>query len=536
MENKIYLSTNMRDERNVIEWVIYHLIIGFDKILIVDNNSEIPIKTLIKEYNLSNYVDVIEYSINGAIKIDILNNYVKPYMLINQVDWFIHLDADEYLNLNNNYQNVKDLLNIFNKNDTNMIAINWLNFGSNFHDVCPEGLLIENYIKCDTDCYVMGAGYPVKCFVNPYEITYTEHPHYWFMTNNNKGKSARNLNWKIGPYNDNFNGMLEPVYINHYAVQSYEEYMRRKINRVRDDYGNSRPKMEKDIFHSLGNRIDNTLLKDKYAALIKKYMHNLKNSTGKIIFTDMHAEISKTQNNRNMYLELLKKCLVDSIYTHWAVNIYGNACHIATEEEINEGTHWPQKAHTMIGIKRLDNIRYCIEKCLEDNIIGDFIETGVWRGGSTIYMKGILKAHNILDRKVYVADSFNGYPNDCDNILHTMNYLKVSEEEVINNFKTYNLLDDNVIFIKGFFETSLKNVKFDKLAVLRLDSDMYSSTIQVLEQLYDKVSIGGFIIVDDFTSSICSSAITDFRNSRNITDSIFPIGKIHGAYWRKTKN
>lgn len=68
-------------------------------------------------------------------------------------------------------------------------------------------------------------------------------------------------------------------------------------------------------------------------------------------------------------------------------------------------------AHTMIGLKRMDNIQYCIEECLKENIIGDLIETGAWRGGATIFMKGILKAHNINDRKVFVADSFKDFLN-----------------------------------------------------------------------------------------------------------------------------
>ena len=244
------------------------------------------------------------------------------------------------------------------------------------------------------------------------------------------------------------------------------------------------------------------------------------------------------------YLDLLKNCLLDNIYKNqYIIDDNFNKIRKATNEEIIEGNYWPERAHTMIGTKRLDNIRYCIEKCLEENIPGDFIETGVWRGGATIFMKGILNAYGITDRKVYVADSFEGlpppepdkYPKDVGDLHHTMNFIRVSQNEVMDNFKAYNLLDSNVIFIKGFFENSLKDAQIDTLAVLRLDGDMYSSTIQVLDQMYDKVAIGGFIIVDDYALSGAYTATNDFRASKNITDPLIPIGEIHGVYWRKSK-
>jgi O-methyltransferase len=216
---------------------------------------------------------------------------------------------------------------------------------------------------------------------------------------------------------------------------------------------------------------------------------------------------------------------------------------VATKEEIDNGSYWPDRAHSMIGVKRMNNIQFCVEQCIKHKVPGDLIETGVWRGGACIFMRGILKAHGITDRKVYVADSFEGlpkvdhkYPVDVqfDYKFDQCDYLKVSLDVVKENFKSYDLLDDNVVFVKGFFEHSLKSVPFNKIAVLRLDGDMYSSTIQVLEQLYKKVSIGGYIIVDDFSIPNCAAAVNDFRKKNNITD---PIVKIDwtGIYWKKTK-
>lgn len=64
----------------------------------------------------------------------------------------------------------------------------------------------------------------------------------------------------------------------------------------------------------------------------------------------------------------------------------------------------------MVGLKRLDNLQYCVETVLRDGVEGDLIETGVRRGGSCIFMRGILAAYGDTTRKVYVADSFEGLP------------------------------------------------------------------------------------------------------------------------------
>jgi O-methyltransferase len=187
----------------------------------------------------------------------------------------------------------------------------------------------------------------------------------------------------------------------------------------------------------------------------------------------------------------------------------------------------------------MNNVQMCIEDIIENNINGDFIETGVWRGGTCIFMSGLLKAMNIKNKRVFVADSFEGlpppdskYPDDNGSKFHEYECLAVSLEEVKENFKKYDLLDDNVIFIKGFFEHSLKDAPIDKLSLLRLDGDMYSSTIQVLEQLYDKVEKGGYIIVDDYGLPGCKKAIDDFRRDRNITTEL-EVVDWSGVYWKK---
>src|SRR5438270_9293163 len=75
-----------------------------------------------------------------------------------------------------------------------------------------------------------------------------------------------------------------------------------------------------------------------------------------------------------------------------------------------EGTDWPAEAETMIGVKRLDNLHSCIAQVLAEGVPGDFIETGVWRGGACIFMRAALQAYGDPTRRVFVADSFAGLP------------------------------------------------------------------------------------------------------------------------------
>jgi O-methyltransferase len=209
-------------------------------------------------------------------------------------------------------------------------------------------------------------------------------------------------------------------------------------------------------------------------------------------------------------------------------------------DQREEGRDWPVDAESMAGLKRLANTRYCVETALEDGVPGDLIETGVWRGGSCIYMRAVLKAHGVTDRTVWVADSFRGLPPptkehgaDVGSDFHKYDELAISVDEVKDNFRRYDLLDDRVRFLEGWFSETLATAPIEQLAVLRLDGDMYSSTIDALDALYDKVSDGGFIIVDDYGAiPACAKAVHDFRDRRSITDPIEEVDWT-GAFWRK---
>lgn len=211
-----------------------------------------------------------------------------------------------------------------------------------------------------------------------------------------------------------------------------------------------------------------------------------------------------------------------------------------TDHQRSNGQFWPLYADTMIGMKRLDQLHSAIETILDDGVEGDFIETGVWRGGACIFMRAALEAYGVPDRRVFVADSFAGlpepdaqrYPADRDALFHRVRFLAVSREDVERNFAKYGLLDDRVVFLQGWFKDTLPSAPIEKLALLRLDGDMYESTMDALTNLYPKLSPGGFCIIDDFFLGPCRLAVEEYRAAHGIGAEMRVIDTC-SAYWRK---
>ena len=140
------------------------------------------------------------------------------------------------------------------------------------------------------------------------------------------------------------------------------------------------------------------------------------------------------------------------------------------------------------------------------NIEGDIVECGVWRGGYLIFL-----SHLFSEKNVWACDSYEGFQPldkakyDFKGERHTPHFshgscgpLGISLEEVKTNFKVYGLGDDpRIKYLKGFVKDSLPTSGIEKIALLRVDVDAYSATLEVLDELYNKVQPGGYIIFDD---------------------------------------
>lgn len=241
-----------------------------------------------------------------------------------------------------------------------------------------------------------------------------------------------------------------------------------------------------------------------------------------------------------LYLELMKRCLMNVIYQDASEQSNAQPAYDARMRSV--GGDWPSMAHTMIGRLRLDNVHYCVEDALARGVPGDLLEAGVWRGGTVIFMRSILQAYGVADRRVWVADSFAGvpppntakYPQDAGMRLHTFPQLAVSRQQVQENFRRYGLDDDQVRYLQGWFRDTLPGAPIEQLAVLRIDGDLYESTMDVLESLYPKLARGGYVILDDFLNiAQVRQAAMDYRLRHQITDPILPVDW-SAAFWRKS--
>ena len=124
------------------------------------------------------------------------------------------------------------------------------------------------------------------------------------------------------------------------------------------------------------------------------------------------------------------------------------------------------------------------------------------------------------------------YPADAGDLHHAYNYLAVSQEQVEMNFRKYGLLDSQVVFLRGWFKDTLPVAPIEQLAILRLDGDMYGSTMEALSNLYPKLSSGGFCIIDDYALRGCRLAVDNYRTKSGI-DAELQLIDYSGRYWRK---
>jgi O-methyltransferase len=270
-----------------------------------------------------------------------------------------------------------------------------------------------------------------------------------------------------------------------------------------------------------------------------------------------------------LYLDLLKRCLLNLIYQDPAIrqpwDDSSDREYVPFDRDKRlAGLDWRSQAHTQIGMRRLDNLHALVTKVLVTETQGDLIETVVWRGGSTILMRGILRAHGITDRAVWVADSFEGFPTTEEQGASARSFsspelaavrgyfqgaLEASEpalrtsldhmmqgaslEDVRDRFDRYGLLDDQVKFLRGWFRDTLPSAPIERLALLRLDGDLYDSTYDALDALYPRLSVGGYTIVDDYGwVEECRRAVHDYLDAHRIQVAVHRVDD-EAVYWQK---
>lgn len=309
-----------------------------------------------------------------------------------------------------------------------------------------------------------------------------------------------------------------------------------------------------------------------------------------------------TADGRALYLDLMKRTLSNIIYEDQPYSFYDDERRPVIADRFRldrrvQGEDAPREAHTMVGIPRLNNLQQCVETILAEQIPGDLLEAGVLRGGASIFLRAVLKAHQVTDRSIIACDTFRptlsqgrtvfqdlllrflsviaSLPNkrvhralyelarkippekrsfpiaetpsdeviECTMFilrhareLATVHKDQTGVEAVKSHFARYGLLDDQVRFLEGFFSDTLPNASLNQLALIRLDGDLYESTRDALIPLYPKLSPGGFCIIDDYYAfTDCQRAVDEYRAAHNITAEMVQIDKL-AVYWRKPRD
>lgn len=242
------------------------------------------------------------------------------------------------------------------------------------------------------------------------------------------------------------------------------------------------------------------------------------------------------------YLELMRRALVGATTKN---------SHMDVREAVNPKVHSGLLINT--GWTRMRNLECIMEDIVKHHVPGDFVECGVWQGGVITFMAGFLLVHQQYPaRRVWAFDSFMGIPatatgkrspgKDFDfepgskeTAAAVAKDAKTGMAYVMNHLQQFDVAEA-VKFVPGWFNDTVSVAPVEKIALLRVDGDLYSSTRQVLEGLYPKLSIGGWVVHDDWGVVQSRRAVLDFRADNNITEplsfhrgpQIYPV-----ARWQK---
>jgi len=334
MYMRTILFTNARDEDNILEWTVHHKNLGFDIIYIYDHKSIYPISKTLEGLE---YVIVTNISDDFIPKIELMKR-ASTYAKENGYDWLMYLDADEFLALPL-FPNVQSFINNYPNNQ--QICVNWVMFGSNFLKEGPKGTMLENYIRSSNQIYDC-----VKCFVRPEKVLDVVNPHYFIVENMDLSSGVfGHKQYHIQPAICFFGRDIPldtmPAYIAHYIFQAYDIYIKRKVNRKRDDVGtNYEHSYTEEELHKNYNDHEVTQLRDLYnnrnkilmnikfnPSTYKKLNHDLNHMSD---YEVMDHYIHYGMNEQRKYKEYNHSIFNPDIYK----NLYDDLKHITDDEAL----------------------------------------------------------------------------------------------------------------------------------------------------------------------------------------------------------
>jgi len=258
------------------------------------------------------------------------------------------------------------------------------------------------------------------------------------------------------------------------------------------------------------------------------------------------ATTPAADNMKEAYLSLLLMALTGSLTDEaGACDVFSKGgCSVVRSfdpVERMKGNDWPPWGQTMVGHLRLLNVRTAIEDTVKNNVPGDFVELGTWRGGTCIFAKAIFNVMGETSRKVHLFDAFEKIQSYDTTQGNFVDFLAATQDSVSHNFQKFGVLDDNVEFHKGLFKNTVPafvaaNPNL-QLSVLRIDGNFYDSYQDALYYLFPLVPVGGYVIFDDVFVNNGDEAIMqcwlDFKKDNSVPEELTRIDDV-SAYFKKT--
>lgn len=243
---------------------------------------------------------------------------------------------------------------------------------------------------------------------------------------------------------------------------------------------------------------------------------------------------------------------LEKIAAHWACTAPSvPPCRAANGTIVDTGRRRIERiahmrTHSMVTLgRRIKTVELTLA-VLALGIPGDVFETGVFRGGTAVLMLEVLRQYgrDVSARAFWAADSFSGLPDThpkdrrdegkagrhAGALIGRPHYYTTAQASFEANLEQHGVMripHVRLHVLPGWFNETLPRAGVQQIAFLRLDGDVYSSTMQALNALYDKVSPGGLVYIDDYGTYIgCRNAVNEFRRTRGLNVPLVKIGEI----------
>jgi len=289
----------IKDESNLEEFIIYHTLLGVQHFYIYDNESSFPIKERLNSFFYKHYCTIIDFP--GRDKQMVAYNHcVNTYG--KNTEWLIILDGDEYI-LPKVDDNLIDFLK--KREEYHAIGINWVMFGTSFHNKKQQGFLVDIYRYCQNSF-----NRHIKSIIRPKFCNFIYNPHFAYLIDQTKAVDAKGH--QIDDFCFNYNYTVDIIQINHYYFKSLEDANERHY-RGYADQSPSRALRDETIHNEHNEMVDNTL-PDKYLERIQK-THRL-TCVNLAIYKALNPDINNLVNEDDLANHIIQHGISDNRPMH----------------------------------------------------------------------------------------------------------------------------------------------------------------------------------------------------------------------------